>query len=912
MAFQITENLRQALKNNEITPILVAKIEGRDKLLTNVAIQKYIRIGDPDLFIDGSWLIGGFRVFGEQSPYITFNTGTTTKISQKLDPSRGQGSSVSSMVLSLVDKNEAMTQLVSPGFELDEILAANVTIYSGLLNSSWPEDYNIIFRGVVQGIDNGSGYVNLLLSNTEEKKRTSMLTQIRSEITEFVNYHSAIFQSLFFRNRSDVPNFVTVTYTGGGTAGSEVVSVVGYTISVQIQSGVSTAGQIRKAIENHADAMQILDEIKVGDDFSSSDPQVTGSVLLEVTDEIFTVAQADLTSRFYEKQDCLRTYIKIQDELIEYAATAGSFTDCLRGQQGSIGTIHEPGQDAVQVLRLTENAMTLALKLLISGGPTYYKEDVPVKSIVYYDPLTDIPTGVIFANIDLESEYGVCVGDYMRVYDSANFINNLWVTVLEIGLINGDTYILTDMPNFVPEAISDAKVRFQSQFNVLNIGVGLLPQDVDVKQHLFIRDTYLPNAPIDIFVDQISNGKDFIEQQIYLPYSCFSVPRKGRSSVAYHIGPLPTYEVLQLNVNTVKNPEDLRVQRSTSENFFNQVVFSYDKDVITGDYRTVTPYSSDVSMQRMPSLGARPFQIPADGFRTADGAAGFAERTAARFLKRYQFGAEFIKNVRVMYEIGYRVEIGDIVAVDFSSLKLGDSVSGSRSGPIKLYEVLNKILDNKTGDVSIDVVNTIFGTNDRFGLISPTTRLDVGSTTTKLLMKKSFGTREFEKESVKWRNIIGREILVHNEDWTTQYTTTLLGFDNNVSQGMLVEELPTAPAENWYVDIPRYPNSEDKDLLAFFKNRYAFFSPQVFVTGNLGFQNQFEVDPSDIDKFFVGAIVKIHTYDYTSNSADTTVIDVDTGTNVVTIEDAAGFIIDDTTSVELIGFKDQQPAYRIT
>src|SRR5690606_3965737 len=42
---------------------------------------------------------------------------------------------------------------------------------------------------------------------------------------------------------------ISVEYTVGGTAGSEVVSVVGDAISVQIESGVSTATQIKAAID---------------------------------------------------------------------------------------------------------------------------------------------------------------------------------------------------------------------------------------------------------------------------------------------------------------------------------------------------------------------------------------------------------------------------------------------------------------------------------------------------------------------------------------------------------------------------------------------------------------------------------------------------------------------------------------
>ena len=43
-------------------------------------------------------------------------------------------------------------------------------------------------------------------------------------------------------------NSITVAYTGGATAGAEVVTVVGTAISVQIENGVSTITQVRTAV----------------------------------------------------------------------------------------------------------------------------------------------------------------------------------------------------------------------------------------------------------------------------------------------------------------------------------------------------------------------------------------------------------------------------------------------------------------------------------------------------------------------------------------------------------------------------------------------------------------------------------------------------------------------------------------
>lgn len=53
-------------------------------------------------------------------------------------------------------------------------------------------------------------------------------------------------------------NLISVAYTGGATAGAEVVTVVGNAISVQIQSGVSTITQVRTAVNAAAPAAALV------------------------------------------------------------------------------------------------------------------------------------------------------------------------------------------------------------------------------------------------------------------------------------------------------------------------------------------------------------------------------------------------------------------------------------------------------------------------------------------------------------------------------------------------------------------------------------------------------------------------------------------------------------------------------
>lgn len=63
-------------------------------------------------------------------------------------------------------------------------------------------------------------------------------------------------------------NLISITYTGGATAGNEVVSVVDKAISVQIESGVSTQLQIKTKVLLSAAAMLLIDSpvIDSGDD----------------------------------------------------------------------------------------------------------------------------------------------------------------------------------------------------------------------------------------------------------------------------------------------------------------------------------------------------------------------------------------------------------------------------------------------------------------------------------------------------------------------------------------------------------------------------------------------------------------------------------------------------------------------
>lgn len=901
MSIQITENLKNALKNPLVETAMAVKIDGYDNYLGNVALERPIRIGDDGLLVGDDWRIGGSVPIEDQLSYLQMQ-GTTTKITQKTDPSKGIGSSITQMSIALIDFNEAMTYLVSPSKVVADVIGRRVTVFTGAKDTFFPQDYIPIFRGVIINVRAGANTIVLDLSSTDEKKRVAVQPAVTSKLANPFDFRSATYQDMLYWNREDVANVITVTYSGGGTAGSEAVSLLStYSIQVQIENGVSTAAQIKKAIENSNLSNQLV-ECKITG--TSSTPQTTGSFTLN-TD---TSVDLESASEFLTPVDSMETYAVIENELIKYTGkSTNSLTGVSRQQNSSRAQYQPTEKDIKQVLYFKDHGINIALKLMLSGAPTYYVENVKVDKVEQYNLSTTIANAFFFEGIDIEQDYGVTINDLVTSTGSSIAGNNVTDDeVLEVGKTDTGSYIVvpTDLTIEVPTALY---VKLKCKYNVYPIGLGMLPSEVDIAQHENIRDSFLPIFPLEIPVTEITNAKDFLDREVYLQMSCLSIPRKGRSSLVYTIAPLPTEDVVVLDLTNVENPADLIVQRSLNENFINQVQFDYDYDPVTETYLTHKNYPEEVDRSQI-DVGAKPFVLQSKGLISSQAAAATTEQSAEKYLSRYANAAEFIKGIKVAFSAGYPMEIGDLLGVDYTALKLSDFDSGTREGVIKLMEVVNKTFDQRTKSIVIDIVNTSFGFGDRYGVISPASLVDSGSTTTKIKMQKSWSTLPYQLESAKWASYLGQKINVRTEDFSTVYETYIRGFDNLTPQGMLVDALPAPPAQGWIIECPPYPDDVDQTVLQFWKIRHAFASPTLVVASGAS-TTEFDVSPSDIGKFFIGGFIRLHNYAFTQDSKDVKIIEI-TG-NTIKVNKSLGFIPDTTHFIDLIGFPDLQQAYRV-
>jgi hypothetical protein len=161
-------------------PSLVLEIDGYSKVFGMHKLLKYTRIGGPGLYIDGTWEIGSTYYDTTVQDWISLD-GTTSTISQQLLQDKGGTSSITSFQISLIDYNELVTALVSPGVVLDDVLGREAFVYLGYKDTLFPQDYVLLFNGTIDEVES-SGVIKLNVANPESRKRQDIFANIETDI----------------------------------------------------------------------------------------------------------------------------------------------------------------------------------------------------------------------------------------------------------------------------------------------------------------------------------------------------------------------------------------------------------------------------------------------------------------------------------------------------------------------------------------------------------------------------------------------------------------------------------------------------------------------------------------------------------------------------------------------------------
>ena len=548
------------------------------------------------------------------------------------------------------------------------------------------------------------------------------------------------------------------------------------------------------------------------------------SAALDVPDLTASVdATADFLSPFTNLggsiDTSLRLYLRINDEIMRYEVTTGTtFATLTRGELGTTVASHSIDDTVISFYRITGNAIDLALKLMLSGQTDPYLEDFSVASFQVIPLVGTVPNAIFLADFDIEREFNVRVGDFVTTTGATNPANDITNRLItEVILTEVGFFIVVDGAALVDEATTSALVTLNSQFDVWGpgAGLGLKPEEVDIGEHLSIQSKFLSSAEYDFFIkEEIEDGKEFLSEQIYNPVSAYAIPRKAQASIAYNIGPIPGVEMKTLDTTNVTNVSKLSLKRTTNKNFFNTIIYKFEEDALEDDkFTRGTIFIDGTSVTRIP-IGNKPLTIVSKGLREILSAINTAQIASNRRLKRYRFGAESIKGLKTTFGTGFNLEIADKIIVDLKDLKLTDIKSGTRSGDPRIFEIINKVLGIRKGEVTLDLLDTNFDLDARYALISPSSFVKSGSSGTEFVIDPSFNTTRYgTAEWKKWVKFTGTEVKIHNADFSVSGTALLKRVTSNSIE--VETDLGFTPLAGQVMECGTYNNQTEDVKIAY-------------------------------------------------------------------------------------------------
>lgn len=891
-------------------PQVVLTIDGVDTVFGLGEVKKLVRIGDAGLKIGPDWKIGGLWGIENQLDVIDLDR-SSNSIAQQILQDKGGTSSVASIQVSLIDKNQAITELITPSKVVPDILGRKANVYLGYRETAFPQDFVRIFAGIVDEVTSGSTIV-LNVAHPEQKKRVDIFQKTTTELTEDLRFRSKTIQGIKYQTRRDVVGTVTVTYIAGGVFGSELVTVSGNNIVVQIDAGVTRAREIRNAIENSLAAVSLVTAKIVGE---ASDFQTLQALTaLDSDTEIKVIS----TKGFLLPAPAhgFRTYVRIDDEVIEYTGvTDTTITGITREalkllDERAEGAHHDAEASVESFYRIEGQALDLALKVLLSGGPKYFTSGVLASSFVAVPDFGDVSNAVFFQGLNVEDFYSVTAGDFVSIVGDANPANNITDAIIEgVTVTEKGSYVQVSGVTFTRNLTTEATVSFGSQYNVLPKGAGLElgGDEVDVAEFQRIKDTFSSSLlTYDFYLKDTVSGKDFIDTEVLFPTGAFSLPRRGKVSVGYTSPPLATSGLKVLNSTNTTKPEQNKIRRSINRNFYNNILFSYNEAVVDDRFLNGDLDRQEDSKERI-KVGDKTLVIKGRGIRPTAENLAIIEILKRRFREKYKFAAESV-TTQAFYGKTFDTDVGDVVVFGDENLKLPDTKNGTRNFNPRLFEVANKTLRIKTGEVSLELIDSGYSlANGRYGTVTPSSRVGVGSATTSIKVVDSYGTVAPKIEAAKWEAYTGAKVVVHNEDWTLEETTYFKGFSASDRYLMLVEPpLSFAPAEGFIIDVADYDEG-NLESEAGAKRLGVFTDKAVAIIAGVS-QTEFVVSGLDASNFLVGAVLLVRSEDWTITSPEVNVESV-TG-SIISVNAALGFVPASGYVVELIGFKDGGAPYR--
>jgi hypothetical protein len=619
--------------------------------------------------------------------------------------------------------------------------------------------------------------------------------------------------------------------------------------------------------------------------------QYIDALTADINDTTTTIP-VSTTEGLLESADIMTSYIRIGDEVMLVNSKTSTTINVTRGQFETITDDHSQDAEVSSKYRLTDQPISLALKLYMSGSG--FNADLSIESINNQE--------IFFAAIDLPRDYGIVEGDTIQISGSTSNDGQYIISSVTSDE-NGSTVTVTSSLTNEPDTTATAS--FKSKYDVLPLGLGLTGEEVDIEGHETI-ERFNPNSFPDYTFDleEAEDGKEFIDREVYYPVSLYSLPREAKISLKLVQPPLATSRIRILDETTVEKIENVNIKRSTHNYLYNTLFYRFEEDPVEKNFTSASLFRNEVSIQRIP-IGTKLYEVESRGLRESADTRNLLFRQHQRIFDRYKNAAQEISNVRPLGQEAFDIEVGDIVVFGSDNVQLVDLSKNQDFFEARLVEVINKSFSLFTGEIQTTLLESAFELNARYGIISPSSFVDVGATLTTIPLKLSFSVGEFENEPEKWIDYVGLSLRVRTQDYCEDFNTKILSVDPANPNIIVVQEMPQIPQEDWVIEIVNYPTAEP-----LYKDAFVYFNPRSEITSVASAQ-EFDVD--DPTLFYVGSPIYVATSNFSYDSFDDQDIEVDAiSGNTITLNSPLSVIPPVGASVELIGFSsDEGPPYRL-
>jgi hypothetical protein len=580
------------------------------------------------------------------------------------------------------------------------------------------------------------------------------------------------------------------------------------------------------------------------------------TLLSSTINDSVTSIPLDEPEIFFNPQDVFKSYAVIEDEICEVTQVNESAIDVIRGRFNTGTESHDIDTEVQAAFSIEGNAIDLALKLMLSKADL-----LPINGEVTFVTITPEVTfsNAVFIPYNVTTLRGVTTGDTLIVNGSAT--NDGEYIIEEIVILEDGCYVRVD-GEFLAETGEDI-LKVRSKYDVLPIGLKMTVDDVDVLGHEQERDFFGTNL-VDMFfyVDDELDGKEFIEEQLYRPLGLYGVVRFGRSSVKSTRAAITNENTIELNTENVINVNQIKTQRSVNKYYYNTIFYKYGKNV-TGKY-LVTDITTNNTSAELFKIGTKQLSIEADGYRRSTDTTSIIRQQANRFLGRYAFAPRYIDGVQILFADGFNIEVGDTVILDGEDLKLKDILNPGNFMPKTIFEVVNKSMNFFTGNIKLDLLETNFKLDSRYGVFAPTGKI-VGASGNEIDLENAFLSDEFETQAEKFRPFIGNAVRIYNDDYSFDIEAVLVGINELKTQTLILDADYSIPS-GCYIDLANYSNANVDT-----KSRFNYISDYTFVFDVVP-GNNFALEVLDLSNFYIGQKVEISNFDYEDNLFIETVI----------------------------------------